>query len=198
MRICREFQNWRDLRALSGKFLRQKSCYPESFRFLWLCTVSREAVGAFPQRFEYHVLHFYRGRILRLGEEDWAQLHSAQLAQHSLNCSVILKMAEKLQELSLKGLNTVSCRTRCGAGAPSRAASVLMVLYCGEVCPVLVLWAVFRRVLCAMRSCRRVQMCYEELWELFRPSRHPGRGRWARLPRPKPSSSSLSPVYRMQ
>ena len=36
MRICREFENWRDLRALSGKFLRQKSCYPESFRFLWL------------------------------------------------------------------------------------------------------------------------------------------------------------------
>jgi len=37
MRICRKFENWRDLRALSGKFLRQKSCYPESFRFLWLC-----------------------------------------------------------------------------------------------------------------------------------------------------------------
>ena len=35
-RICREFENWRDLRALSGKFLRQKSCYTESFRFLWL------------------------------------------------------------------------------------------------------------------------------------------------------------------
>ena len=34
MRICREFENWS---ALSGKFLRQKSCYPESFRFLWLC-----------------------------------------------------------------------------------------------------------------------------------------------------------------
>ena len=32
-RICREFENLRDLRALSGKFLRQKSCYPESFRF---------------------------------------------------------------------------------------------------------------------------------------------------------------------
>ena len=37
MRICREFENWRNLRTLSGKFLRQKSCYPESFRFLWLC-----------------------------------------------------------------------------------------------------------------------------------------------------------------
>ena len=36
MRICREFENWRDLRSLSGKFLRQKSCYPESFRFLQL------------------------------------------------------------------------------------------------------------------------------------------------------------------
>ena len=104
-----------------------------------LSTVSRDAVGAFPQRFEYHVLHFYRGRILRLGEEDWAQLHSAELAQHSLNCSVILKMVEKLQELSLKGLNAVSCRTRYGAGAPSLAASVLMVPYCGEVCSVLVL-----------------------------------------------------------
>ena len=33
-RICREFENWRDLRALSRKFLRQKSCYLESFRFL--------------------------------------------------------------------------------------------------------------------------------------------------------------------
>ena len=36
MRICRRFENWRDLRASSGKLLRQKSCYPESFRFLWL------------------------------------------------------------------------------------------------------------------------------------------------------------------
>ena len=36
MRICRDFENWRDLRALSGKFLRQKSCYSESFCFLWL------------------------------------------------------------------------------------------------------------------------------------------------------------------
>ena len=34
MRICREFENWHDLRPLSGKFLRQKSCYLESFRFL--------------------------------------------------------------------------------------------------------------------------------------------------------------------
>ena len=37
MRICRKFENRRDLRALSGKFLQQISCYPESFRFLWLC-----------------------------------------------------------------------------------------------------------------------------------------------------------------
>ena len=37
MHICREFENRRDLRALSGKFLQQKSCYPESLRFLWLC-----------------------------------------------------------------------------------------------------------------------------------------------------------------
>ena len=34
MRICRKFENRRDLPALSGKLLRQKSCYPESFRFL--------------------------------------------------------------------------------------------------------------------------------------------------------------------
>ena len=34
LRICREFENRRVLRGLSGKFLRQKSCYPESFRFL--------------------------------------------------------------------------------------------------------------------------------------------------------------------
>ena len=38
IRICCEFENCRDLRALSGKFLRQKSCYPESFRLLRLCT----------------------------------------------------------------------------------------------------------------------------------------------------------------
>ena len=34
LRICRKFENRRDLRILSGKFLRQKSCYTESFRFL--------------------------------------------------------------------------------------------------------------------------------------------------------------------
>ena len=34
--LCREYENWHNLRALSGKFLQQKSCYPESFRFLWL------------------------------------------------------------------------------------------------------------------------------------------------------------------
>ena len=33
MRICRGFENLRDLRALSGEFLGQKSCYLESFRF---------------------------------------------------------------------------------------------------------------------------------------------------------------------
>ena len=37
MRICRGFENLRDLRALSGKFLRQKSCCPESFCLFWLC-----------------------------------------------------------------------------------------------------------------------------------------------------------------
>ena len=36
MGICRKFENWHDLRALSGKFLRQKTCCPESFRFFWL------------------------------------------------------------------------------------------------------------------------------------------------------------------
>ena len=35
--ICCDFENWRDLHALSGKFLWQKSCCPESFRFFWLC-----------------------------------------------------------------------------------------------------------------------------------------------------------------
>ena len=35
-RICREFEKWCNLRVLSGKFLRQQSCYPESFRFFWL------------------------------------------------------------------------------------------------------------------------------------------------------------------
>ena len=33
IRICREFENCRNLRALFRKFLRQKSCYSESFRF---------------------------------------------------------------------------------------------------------------------------------------------------------------------
>ena len=36
MRICREFENWRNLRALSGMFLQQKFCCPESFCFFWL------------------------------------------------------------------------------------------------------------------------------------------------------------------
>ena len=36
-RICREFEKWCNLRVLSGKFLRQKSCYPESFCLFWLC-----------------------------------------------------------------------------------------------------------------------------------------------------------------
>ena len=44
MRICRGIENWRDLRALSGKFLRQKSCYPESFHFLWLCVHALEGI----------------------------------------------------------------------------------------------------------------------------------------------------------
>ena len=38
--ICRDFENWRDLRALSGKFLWQKSCCLESFPFFWLCTTT--------------------------------------------------------------------------------------------------------------------------------------------------------------
>ena len=29
--ICREYENWCNLRILSGKFLQQKTCYPESF-----------------------------------------------------------------------------------------------------------------------------------------------------------------------
>ena len=32
-RICREFENYRDLRTLSGKLLRQKYCYQENFHF---------------------------------------------------------------------------------------------------------------------------------------------------------------------
>ena len=32
---CREFENWCNLRVLSGKFLRQKSCYLESFCFFF-------------------------------------------------------------------------------------------------------------------------------------------------------------------
>ena len=35
-RFCRKFENLCNLSALSGKFLRQKSCCPESFRFFWL------------------------------------------------------------------------------------------------------------------------------------------------------------------
>ena len=35
-RISRAFEKWRDLGVWCGKFLRQKSCYPESFCFLWL------------------------------------------------------------------------------------------------------------------------------------------------------------------
>ena len=32
-----QIRRCRNLRALSGKFLREKSCCPESFCFLWLC-----------------------------------------------------------------------------------------------------------------------------------------------------------------
>ena len=34
-RIYQEFENWRDLSILSGKFLQQKPCYQESFHFFW-------------------------------------------------------------------------------------------------------------------------------------------------------------------
>ena len=49
MRICRGFENWRDL---SGKFLRQKSCYPESFHFLRLCSAD---VSNFRSSLLYHI-----------------------------------------------------------------------------------------------------------------------------------------------
>ena len=42
--ICREFENWCILRVLSGKFLRQKSCYPESFRFFLTLHVENPAI----------------------------------------------------------------------------------------------------------------------------------------------------------
>ena len=35
--FCREIKSVANLRALSGKFLREKSCYLESFCFFWLC-----------------------------------------------------------------------------------------------------------------------------------------------------------------
>ena len=35
-RICRKFEKWCNLRVLSGKFLRRKSCCPEIYRFFWL------------------------------------------------------------------------------------------------------------------------------------------------------------------
>ena len=36
--ICREYENWCNLCILNGKFLQQKSCYPESFLFFGLCS----------------------------------------------------------------------------------------------------------------------------------------------------------------
>ena len=54
-RICREFENWRYLRALSGKFLWQKYCCPESFRFFWLCD---SAEGNFPVGHQCNFLLF--------------------------------------------------------------------------------------------------------------------------------------------
>ena len=39
-RICREFEKWCNLRVLPGKFLQQKSCYPESVCF---CDSGEEA-----------------------------------------------------------------------------------------------------------------------------------------------------------
>ena len=47
-RICRELEDWCNLRVLSRKFLRQKSCYPETFRFfltLWSIWALLNAVG---------------------------------------------------------------------------------------------------------------------------------------------------------
>ena len=55
MRICRKFENRRDLPALSGKFLRQKSCYPESFRFLWPCW-PHHTKSLFKHRFLQHTI----------------------------------------------------------------------------------------------------------------------------------------------
>ena len=46
MRICHEFENWRDLHVLSGKFLRQKSCYLESFCWLFFLTLRANQYGS--------------------------------------------------------------------------------------------------------------------------------------------------------
>ena len=52
-RICREFEKWCNLHVLSGKFLRQQSCYPESFRFFWLCPQPPWSVPGPPKCFQW-------------------------------------------------------------------------------------------------------------------------------------------------
>ena len=73
MRICREFENWRDLRALSGKFLRQKSCYSESFRFLWLWAVGNASANAQLKLPSVYLSHQEGLRLLDQGSSYPAQ-----------------------------------------------------------------------------------------------------------------------------
>ena len=64
MRICRGYENWRDLRALSIKFLRQKSCYPESFRFLWLWPAPPLRAFYAPKHWEWTISSWNMTHIL--------------------------------------------------------------------------------------------------------------------------------------
>ena len=75
MRMCREFENWR---ALSGKFLRQKSCYPESFRFLWLCWSSKSGERQIKRMQVVHNVQVHppvRLSHVFLQLKDWWQTH---------------------------------------------------------------------------------------------------------------------------
>ena len=111
MRICRGFENRRDLRALSGKSLWQKSCYQESFRFLWLwlCLLMPELTwSAYLLKPKLHLSNFFffnihTGDGLCLGQ---ALFTPFLLLTFSLLCLLLLfKMATCTP---MKSMNTAA------------------------------------------------------------------------------------------
>ena len=79
MCICCKLENWRDLRALSGKFLRQKSC------FLWLWRLMANTI----LNFHFNYLHTSLISKANLSRTEWLLLRESGLAsalsRNSLN-----------------------------------------------------------------------------------------------------------------